>query len=153
MGTPGKVDQPWQHRDDGTPIEPGPNKDNPPVMAPAASVHCSLGDWAKFVACELRQGRGKPDLLKPETFTKLYGTPFKDSPYVRGGWNGTPESKRTGGLVLAHDGSNKKNHSTAWASPERKFAVLVACNQDGDAGKEACLEARDRLLDLYLPKR
>lgn len=65
MGTPGRVDQPWQHKRDGTPIEPRPSSDNPAVMGPAGRVHASLGDWAKFVAFVLRSGKGQPALLKP----------------------------------------------------------------------------------------
>jgi CubicO group peptidase (beta-lactamase class C family) len=151
MGTPGKVDQPWQHRADGKPVEPAPRRDNPPVMGPAGRVHCSLPDWAKFVAFEIRAGRGRPALLEPDTFRQLYATPFKDDEYFRAGWGGSPHNKRAGGLVLAHDGSNTMNHCTAWVAPGRNFAVLVVCNQGGDAGEEACAEARRRLLDEYLP--
>jgi CubicO group peptidase (beta-lactamase class C family) len=153
MGTPGKVDQPWQHKADGTPIEPGPNEDNPPVMGPAGRVHCSLPDWARFVALQLRAGQGKPALLQPDTFTLLHTTPFKDSGYVRDGWMGIPEDKRAGGLVLAHDGSNTQNYCTAWLAPERRRALLVACNQGGDSGRKACAEAQTQILDAYLPAR
>ena len=151
MGTPGQIDQPWQHMPDGKPIAPGPNKDNPPVMGPAGRVHCSMTDWAKFVAYEMRSGTGEPTLLKPDTFSKLYTTPFKDDEYVRAGWIGLRENKRAGGLALTHDGSNTQNYCTAWMAPGRHFAVLVACNQGGDNGKKACVEARKRLLDEYLP--
>jgi CubicO group peptidase (beta-lactamase class C family) len=151
MGTPGKIDQPWQHHADGTPVEPGPSKDNAPVVGPAGRVHCSLPDWAKFVAFEMRCGRGQPAPLKPDTFDKFYATPFKDSDYLRAGWGSQPENKRAGGLVLAHDGSNNMNHCTAWVAPGRRFAVLVACNQGGDNGSKACAEARKRLIDDYLP--
>jgi CubicO group peptidase (beta-lactamase class C family) len=150
MGTPGKVDQPWQHRADGTPLEPGPIRDNPPVMGPAGRVHCSLPDWAKFVAFEMRQGQGQPALLRPATFNQLFATPFRDSPYMRGGWGGNQENRRAGGLLLAHDGSNTQNHCTAWVAPNRHFAVLVVCNQGGD-GQKACAEVRRQLLDEFLP--
>ncbi len=39
-GTPGKEDQPWQYRMDGTKrveVSPGPNSDNPSVMSPAGT--------------------------------------------------------------------------------------------------------------------
>jgi CubicO group peptidase (beta-lactamase class C family) len=152
-GTPGKVDQPWGHRDDGTPVEPGPGADNPPVLGPAGRVHASLADWARFVALHLCAGHGEPALLKPETFTPLHSTPFKHADYTRGGWGATARNKRTGGLVLEHDGSNSMNYCTAWLAPERHFAVLVACNQGGDPGRKACEEARTQLLDEYLPER
>src|SRR5690606_5130445 len=39
-GTPGKVDQPWGHMQGLSPIPL--RSDNPPAIAPAARVHCSL---------------------------------------------------------------------------------------------------------------
>ncbi len=40
-GTPGKIDQPWPHLDNGKPTPTnGPDMDNPPVMGPAGTVHC-----------------------------------------------------------------------------------------------------------------
>src|SRR5262249_30715555 len=130
MGTKGKVDQPWQHEADGTPIEPGPHKDNPEVMGPAATVHCSLPDWGKFVADQLRAGQGDGALLKAETYRLLRSSPFKDEEYRLGGWFGV-EERRAGGLVLDHAGSNNHNLCTAWLAPGRNFAVLVATNQGG----------------------
>ena len=46
-GTPGKVDQPWGHvlrNDLLVPLQ----SDNPEVMGPAGTVHCSMEDWSKF---------------------------------------------------------------------------------------------------------
>jgi CubicO group peptidase (beta-lactamase class C family) len=87
MGSPGKIDQPWQHKFIGgklKPIEPGPVSDNPPVIAPAGTVHCSVGDWARFIACHLKGARNGKTLLKPETFKVLH-TPAFDGDYM-GGW-------------------------------------------------------------------
>lgn len=150
MGTRGRIDQPWQHRKDGTPINPGPNSDNPPVMGPAGRVHASLGDWARFIAFWMRAGKGEPALLKPETFEQLNSTPFKDTDYLRGGWGGHHNNKRAEGLVLSHDGSNTKNYCTAWLAPARGFAVLVATNQGGEEAKKACVEVRRLLVEKYL---
>ena len=53
MATKGKRDQPWSHLGDGKqrrPVPPGPNADNPLCIGPAGTVHCSIGDWAKFAA-------------------------------------------------------------------------------------------------------
>lgn len=57
MGTPGRIDEPWQHTGVGAlhgPVEPGPMSDNPVVIAPAGEVHCSVGDWGKFIQAHLR---------------------------------------------------------------------------------------------------
>lgn len=58
-GTPGRVDQSWPHVADGKPVpKNGPDADNPPVMGPAGTVHCSLSDWGKFISDQLRSARG-----------------------------------------------------------------------------------------------
>lgn len=153
MGEPGPIQQPWQHRANGKPVEPRPRADNPPVMGPAGRVHCSLPDWSKFIADQLRGARGQPGLLQPATYAKLFSTPYQDRFYTRGGWGGTEKGPRTGSLVLAHDGSNTMNHATAWLSPSRDLAILVVTNQGGESGAEACTETREALLKLLLISR
>jgi CubicO group peptidase (beta-lactamase class C family) len=146
MGTRGKVEQPWQHTSRGSPVGPGPLSDNPPVIGPAGRVHCSVPDWAKFVADQLRGARGGKALLKPATYKKLHTSPYTRQFYTLGGWGGREKDERAGGLVLMHDGSNTMNYSSAWLAPERDLAVLVACNQGGPAAQKACHEARDLLI-------
>lgn len=75
---PAMADQPWpHHRLFGKliPVPPGPSADNPPLMGPAGTVHASMTDWGKFIACHLRAGKGEPALLKPETFAVLHKRP------------------------------------------------------------------------------
>ncbi|MBN2511296.1 MAG: beta-lactamase family protein, partial [Sedimentisphaerales bacterium] len=63
VGTPGRLDQPWGHRDDGSPVEGnGPDMDNALVMAPAGCVHADITDWSKFIIDQLRGGMGKSAL-------------------------------------------------------------------------------------------
>ena len=153
MGTPGKIDQPWQHTAKGKPVEPGPNSDNPPVMGPAGTVHASLPDWAKFIADQLKGNRGRRGLLKPESYRVLHSAPYKDRFYTVGGWGGSLKGPRAGGgLVLAHDGSNTMNYAVAWLAPAKDFAVLVATNQGGTDAKKACHEATDQLIERYLTR-
>jgi CubicO group peptidase (beta-lactamase class C family) len=153
MGEPDALSQPRQHGADGKPVEPGPRADNPPVMGPTGRVHCSLPDWAKFIALLLRQGKGQPALLKPALFQELFGTPFQDSDYRRGAWAGSSNDPEAGGLLLHHDGSNKLNYSSAWVAPERGLAVLVATNQGGKQAQAACADARQEVLAHYLPAK
>jgi CubicO group peptidase (beta-lactamase class C family) len=150
MGTPGKVDQPWQHLEGGLRMGPSPYSDNPPVMGPAGTVHCSLPDWARFIADQLRGARGGRGLLKAETYRKLNTSPYAGRFYTLGGWGGSAKGERAGGPLLKHDGSNTMSHATAWVAPARDLAILVVTNQGGDAAEKACHEARDRLLDKYL---
>jgi CubicO group peptidase (beta-lactamase class C family) len=137
MGTPGKVDQPWQHKLLLTwhrPIEPGPRADNPPAIGPAGTVHCSVVDWGKFVTAHLRGEQGQPGILKPEMFKHLHTPPFGgDYGY---GWM-TVERPWAGGRALTHTGSNTQNYALVWMAPAKDFAVLVMTNQGGDEMFEA----------------
>jgi Beta-lactamase class C and other penicillin binding proteins len=55
---------PGPHDDKGDPLpENGPEIDNPEVMGPAGTVHCSLADWARFITDTLRGLRGEKALL------------------------------------------------------------------------------------------
>ncbi len=146
MGKPDKAEQPWPHGPNGWPVTPGPFADNPPVMGPAGRVHCSLADWGRFIADQLRGARGERALLRPESYKKLHSAPFADVFYTVGGWGGREKDKRVGGLVLEHDGSNTMNYATAWLAPARDFAVLVVTNEGMPAGQKGCREARTEIL-------
>lgn len=144
VGTPGQIDQPWGHAADGTPVAGnGPDVDNPPVVGPAGRVHCSLGDWAMFIADQLRGARGEKALLKPETYQKLHTPPFGGNYAL--GW-GVAEREWGGGTVLTHSGSNTMNMAVVWLAPRRDFAVLVVTNQGGEAAAKACDEAASALI-------
>ena len=63
-GTVGQIDQPWPHYPNGQPAPGnGPAMDNLPYMGPCGAVHCSLADWGKFLADQLRGAAGQPALL------------------------------------------------------------------------------------------
>jgi CubicO group peptidase (beta-lactamase class C family) len=150
MGTPGKIDEPWQHRVAGTrhqPVEPGPRSDNPPVIGPAGTVHCSIGDWAKFIQAHLRGERGEPGLLKPETFKHLHTSPYGDYGF---GWLLAPRPW-AGGMALNHAGSNTMNFAIVWMAPLKDFAVLTMTNQadPGDVTFNACDEVEAALIQEF----
>ena len=128
--------QPRGHGPDGKPIDPAKRtSDNPPAIGPAGTVHCSVGDWAKFVALHLAGERGEAKLLKPETFKKLHAPP--DGGDYAMGWRVVP-SPLGKGKALTHAGSNTMWFAVAWLAPKKDFAVLVACNQAND---KACNDA------------
>lgn len=144
-GTQGLIDQPWGHIEGGKPVtENGPKVDNPEVMGPAGTVHCSLKDWAKFVTDQLRGARGEKALLKFETYKKLH-TPTGDYAF---GWIVT--ERPWGGRVLTHAGSNTMNFAVTWVAPEKDFAVLVCTNQGGKTAETASDEAAGALILRYL---
>jgi CubicO group peptidase (beta-lactamase class C family) len=152
MGTPGRIDQPWQHRmidDKLKAIEPGRLSDNPPVLGPAGTVHCSIRDWAKFVATHLNGPKSEGGLLTKETFELLH-TPVFGGDYSWG-WVVT-ERDWAGGKVLTHAGSNTMSFAVVWMAPKRDFAVLVASNQGGGGVEKACDEACWTLIKEFLLK-
>ncbi|MBM4033517.1 MAG: beta-lactamase family protein [Planctomycetes bacterium] len=154
MGSPGKVDQPWQHRvnDKGEhqAIEPGPRSDNPDAIGPGGKVHCSLADWAKFVMEHLPTSPRAPRLLRAETFEELHEPP-EGGDYAPG-WL-VVERPWGGGRVLTHAGSNTMNYAVAWLAPLRDFAVLVATNQGNGGADRAVDEAAGALVRKFLAAR
>lgn len=150
MGTPGRIDEPWQHmiKDDKlVSVEPGRLSGNPPVLGPGGTVHCSIRDWAKFVIEHLKGTRGAGILLKDETFALLH-TPGFGGDYASG-WVVTKRDWG-GGKVLTHAGSNNMSFAVVWMAPKRGFAVLVASNQDGGDVAKACDEACRMLIKEFL---
>lgn len=150
MGAPGRIDQPWQHKmQEGKlqPVEPGPLSDNPPVLGPGGTVHCSIRHWAAFVAAHLNGPKGKGGLLEPETFKTLHNPGFGGN--YAGGWQIT-HRQWSDGKVLTHTGSNKINFAVVWMAPKRDFAALVASNQGGGEVAKACDEAAWALIKKFL---
>lgn len=139
FGPPGErehVTQPWGHRK--APRGPRPVfADNPSSLGPAGTVHCSLRDWAKFVALHLGvvAAEGEP-LLRAGSLAALHQPPAEPAgaDYALG-W-GVHRRDWAPGPILSHSGSNTMWYCVAWLAPEVKFAVLVTCNQ-GDAD-QAC---------------
>ena len=149
-GTDGQVDQPWGHRSILGLTMPQ-RIDNPAVLGPAGTVHCSFSDWAKFVSLHLCAPQGEPKservqvsafrvqrLLTPEIFMKLH-TPPAGERYAMG-W-GIAERPFITGPLLMHSGSNTLWFATAAISHQHKIAFLTAANMGGAAGQQACDDA------------
>lgn len=154
MGTydgqnPALIDQPWQHTVDGnihSAIAPGPEADNAPVIGPAATVHCSIGDWGKFVTAHLRGEKGESGILKPGTFKHLHSPPFGgDYAY---GWL-VADRSWAGGRALNHAGSNTQNFAIVWMAPLKDFAVLIMTNQAGGDTFKACDDSATALIGYF----
>jgi CubicO group peptidase (beta-lactamase class C family) len=153
MGTPNRIDQPWQHNAQGRPLPPIPANDAPLFKGPPGRVHVSLPDWAKFIADLLRGWRGQKGLLRPATYRKLERSPFAGHFYTLGGWTGTPGGVAGNGLLLVHNGSNMRSFALAWLNPATDLAILVATNQGGQKAAQACREVKDLLIRKYLKKQ
>jgi CubicO group peptidase (beta-lactamase class C family) len=150
MGTPGRIDAPWQHRKDGdkiVPIEPGPLSDNPPFITPAGRVHCSIGDWAKYIQCVLKAMRGEEGLLAAAQVQQLKEPPFGGEYAL--GW-GTAKRDWAGGKVLTHAGSNGGNFCVVWIAPLKNFAVLAATNRGGAGAPEGLDRVCSEMITKFL---
>ena len=125
-GSAGRLDQPVGHMKALTgerriPKPPGDNDaDNPAVLGPAGTVHCSLGDMIRY----LRAHRDHSPLLKPETWKRLH-TPGFGGDYAMGWY-----VKDAGRLV--HGGWNRRWMAIAVVSPEAKLCAFAVTN-DGHA--------------------
>jgi CubicO group peptidase (beta-lactamase class C family) len=149
---PGQVDQPWGHPAGLLglkPVPPGPRADNPPAIAPAGTVHCSIGDLAKYAAFHLRGARGTARLLKAATFKKLH-TPVAGQDYALG-WLAVPR-EWAGGLALTHTGSNTMFFAVIWLAPAKDFGVVVATNLGGRRAEQGCDKTAWTLIQDYLLK-
>ena len=73
-GRPGSFLQPWGHRLEiggYTPVEPGPDADNPQVLGPAGTVHLTMTDFAIFAAQHIAGYRGVDGLVSAATFQRM----------------------------------------------------------------------------------
>lgn len=141
MASPGKVDQPWPHvreNDRVVAIPPGPGADNPLVIGPAGTVHCSLGDLAKYAAFHLDGKTDGRSLLKPETLKMLHTPPFGGEYAL--GWL-VVQRPWGGGTTLTHAGSNTMNYCVIWLGLGSKVGAIAATNIGGDEAAAACDEA------------
>jgi CubicO group peptidase (beta-lactamase class C family) len=116
-GTVGKIDQPWGHVHRlfmTVPVQ----LDNPPAIAPAGRVHCSLDDLARFAMFHLQSGTN--GLLKPETLARLHEG-IKDGDTSENYACGWVVLKRgwAGGTTLMHNGSNTMWYAVMWLAPEK----------------------------------
>lgn len=149
MGTPGKLDQPLQHHDRRHPIEPGKYSDNPEVIGPAGTVHCSIEDWAKFIALHLQGEQGKDGLLKAATLKRLHEPHYGDYTF---GWI-VAQRPWGGGKVLTHAGCNNQNYAVVWMAPLRDFAVLAMTNLGTDPASQACDDVAGALIGWTLKQK
>lgn len=151
MGTVGEIDQPWPHLADGTPAPSnGPARDNLPYMGPAGRVHCSMADWAKFLADQMRGGAGGAALLPASIYAAMQ-TPAPRSNYGFG-WIIVPR-RWARGIMLSHAGSNTMNYAACWIGPRCGYGVLVCCNQGGGKLGRMANEVAEAVLRFYAAKR
>ncbi|MGP8198450.1 MAG: serine hydrolase domain-containing protein [Limisphaerales bacterium] len=144
-GIIGGINQPWGHRRQMGIIVPV-QSDNPPAIAPAGRVHCSLDDLAHFIIFHMQRGQAG-GLLKPETLVKLH-TPPVGGDYACG-W-AVVKRDWAGGNALTHAGSNTMWYVVMWLAPEKDFAVVVATNIAGPDAEKGCDEVASMMIHNWL---
>jgi CubicO group peptidase (beta-lactamase class C family) len=146
-GTIGAIDQPWGHTRKllvTVPLQ----QDNPPAIAPAGRVHCSLDDLARFTLFHLQRGQ-TGGLLKSKTLDRLH-TPPEGGDYACG-WVVVKRSW-AGGNALMHNGSNTMWYVVMWLAPERNFSVVVATNVAGSNAEQGTDEVAAAMIHQWLAK-
>ncbi|HEY6148214.1 MAG TPA: serine hydrolase domain-containing protein [Thermoanaerobaculia bacterium] len=119
-------------------------EDNPPLIGPAGTVHCSLESWARFAAAHA--GSGPAGWLKPSSLEHLHqgatlaGETVKD---IALGWGVT----RTDPPRLTHSGSNGYNFAEIVVIPRVHAAVLVTVNAGDEKAHAAAKEMAEKLVD------
>jgi CubicO group peptidase (beta-lactamase class C family) len=142
-------DQPWGHLGYWPPfhpVTPGSKGDNPVAIAPAAAVHCSMADLARYAAWHLEGEHGRGWLLSEASFHKLH-TPPACEEYAMG-WAVTKRGW-AGGTALMHNGDNDMFYSEMWLGLRENTAFLVATNASSRGAHAACQAAIRRLINAY----
>lgn len=146
-GAQGQVDQPWGHTKGPQGAMPS-QEDNPPAIAPAGRVHCSLNDMARYAVFQVR-GEQKDGLLRAATLRKLH-TPPAGGDYACG-W-GCVQRDWAGGRALQHSGSNTFWYMSLWLAPEKDFAVVIATNIGGSEAAKALDDVAGMMVGKWLPR-
>ena len=110
--------------------------DNPQVIGPAGTAHCSITDYLKFAAVHIHNGAsndGEPFLA--EASIKHLHTPIGN---YAGGWGVGTIADPPGAYFLSHAGSNTMWFHLARLNPQSNTALVVAANA---ADEHTCAKA------------
>lgn len=147
-GTEGQADQPSGHDGDGQPVY----WDIPPLVGPAGSVHCSMGDWGRFLVELLNGNHGSSDYLTRDSIDAIFkpaAIAVDDASGIgsAAGWLVIDGPDGPDGPGYFHDGSNTAWYSQALILPRTDRVVLAVTNEEL-TGQEAAGRAFAALADL-----
>lgn len=123
----GMIDQPYGHTKGvlkAKPVDPYPGGDNPPGIAPAGRVHCSIDDFARFVSFLIWGHERIP--MEAAIREKLFQPVLPGGDYALG--LKAVERAWGGGTVYTHAGTNTMFYSVMWIAPRKSFAIVVTVN-------------------------
>lgn len=140
--------QPWGHKITNGNLT-AVHDDNPPAFGPAGTIHCSFGDWGKYLNEHIEGFNGKSNFLANSTFEKLHSVyPDEGSNYTYGGWL-RAERSWANGTVLTHTGTNTYNFANVWLAPNINSGLMSTANTMKDAHtatNEVIIDIIDRKL-------
>ena len=102
--------------------------DNSPLIAPAGTVHMTIGDLARYGAVHLEGEYGTEPVLLPRSSWERLHTPFLED--YASGWV-RQERDWAGGPVIWHNGSNTYWYAVLMLLPASN-AVLAFTTNDGE---------------------
>ncbi len=120
--------------------------DNPPLLGPAGTVHCSIPDWIKYLRLHLDPASAASSQvpLSPETRRRLH-TPSQGD--YAGGWvrMAKPWAKDR---TLFHNGSNTFWYVAVYMDLKTQKGILAAVNSGDPFSQKGCEDAIDYLGSL-----
>lgn len=143
FGPPGskdKINQPWGHNKDQGQWLPR-QFDNAEALGPAGRVHCTIEDWAKFIALQLPSS--KKSLLTQASLDQL----IKPDGDYAAGWK-VLQRHWAKGITLTHNGSNTMWYAVVWVAPELNRAYIVVTNSLDDKSSPICDKMIGKLLEI-----
>ena len=154
MGIPTLEDQPLQHTNSKSAVEPTESSDLDNIYSPPGRLHMSIGDWAKFIQWVLAAEAGHQTLVSEQTAGVLTSSivPMGNGMYYGCGWM-IYQSTWAGGRTIEHAGSNSLNYSVATLSPGRHFGVIAATNMGPGDKANPIDPVAWRLIQFYLNKQ
>jgi len=150
---------PWGHDAHKNPQDPHKiQSDNPDAIAPAGKLHMSMGDWGRFVSVHMHpkllhrlvsyDGEDSTSEEDKSPFNVLH-QPISSRPKSYAcGWSVTKHTWAGSAPVLGHSGSNTMNYCRVLVSPEKGFAVMIACNIGSKSAKAPSQHAQEQLIKL-----
>jgi CubicO group peptidase (beta-lactamase class C family) len=96
-------------------------------VGPAADVHCSIGDFARYAALHLRGLRGQDGVLKAETVRHLHAPPEDGTSHYACGWH----IRKTDAGEPLHEHSGGGGTFSAWIAlyPDSDLAIVACANR------------------------
>ena len=122
--------------------------DNSPLIAPAGTVHMTIGDLARYGAAHLEGAYGTEPVLLPRSSWQELHTPFLDD-YARGWVRHEPDW--AGGPLIWHNGSNTLWYALLMLLPARNSVLAFVTNDGAIEAADAAFVELARELSALVP--